>query len=187
MSPTTNPTSIDLNAPCSRHLRWRDLIECGETWARLASTPQACTNLPQHPETWLGLQHLAQAILDPLIDHFGRLDLTYCFAGAALTRHIRSRIAPALDQHAGSERNRAGQPICPRLGQACDVRVPGLPAGELATFIATHLPFDRLYLYEPDRPLHVSVGPENRRVAYQMVLLPRGGRVPRRWAASGGR
>jgi hypothetical protein len=46
-----------------------------------------------------------------------------------------------------------------------------------------NLPFDRLYFYGDDRPLHLSYGPENARAAFAMLPGPGGRRVPRRWAA----
>lgn len=171
----------DLDQRCSRYLRWRDLLECGETWQRLASANPPGALLPQQPQTWQGLAELACALLDPLIERYGPLRLTYGFAGPALTRHIGARIAPRLDQHAGSERNGRGQPVCPRLGQACDFAVPGVASGEVARWIVASLPFDRLYLYGDERPLHLSYGPDHARAAFAMLAGPGGRRVPRRW------
>ena len=171
----------DLDARCSRHLTWRQLLECGETWQRLASEGRAVHNLPQEPETWAGLLALATHLLDPLQDALGPIQLTYAFAGPALTRHIHGRIAPSLDQHAGSERRRSGQPICPRLGQAVDLQVAGRTADEVAEYIIANLPFDRLYFYGPDRPLHVSYGPQHSRSAWRMVALADGRLMPRGW------
>ena len=42
------------------------------------------------------------------------------------------------------------------------------------------LPFDRLYFYGADRPVHVSVGPEEARAVVSMLLGPSGRRVPQR-------
>jgi len=50
----------------------------------------------------------------------------------------------------------------------------------VARFIVQNLPFDRLYLYGDERPLHVSVGPEDSKVVYRLELLASGRRVPRR-------
>jgi hypothetical protein len=50
---------------------------------------------------------------------------------------------------------------------------------EVALFVVDHTDFDRLYFYGPDRPVHVSVGPERKR---EIVLLrpgPSGRRIPR--------
>lgn len=168
---------LDLGDACSRHFAWRDLVQCGETWQRLSEQgEEPCANLPKQLETWRGLQEVARQLLDPLVDRFGPLQLTYGFAGPDLTRHIRSRIAPKLDQHAGSELDRLGRLVCPRGGQAVDLLVPGVPTDELMAWIRAELPFDRLYFYGVDRPLHLSWGPEQKR---QVVLMLKGasGRV----------
>ncbi len=167
-----------LDQPCSRHLRFRDLIACGETYERLAAGG-VVDNLPVEAATWDAIARLAQAILDPVIDRFGPITLTYGFASPALARLVPGRIAPALDQHAGHERTRTAAYICPRLGQACDLIVPGTSSRVVGRFIAAETPFDRLYLYADDRPLHVSAGPENRRALVELRRGPSGRLVPR--------
>jgi hypothetical protein len=44
--------------------------------------------------------------------------------------------------------------------------------------VAARLPFDRLYFYGTDRPIHVSVGPEEARGVVSMLQGPSGRRVP---------
>jgi hypothetical protein len=168
-------TRDDLDRPCGRHLCFRDLIEAGETWRRVR-----VPNLPEQPDTVAALQRLARDVLDPVVEQFGPIEITYGFASRDLTRHIPGRIDPSLDQHAGHELRPDGLPICRRLGQAVDLRVPGLCSGALAAWIAVRLPFDRLYFYGMDRPLHVSVGPEEARAVVSMLPGPRGRRVPQR-------
>jgi len=142
-------------------------------------------NLPQRPETFHGIETLCRQLLDPLVEHFGRPELTYGFASPQLTRHIRRGIAPQLDQHAGHERRKNGPFICDRLGQAVDLRVPTVTASEVARHVVTHLDFDRIYLYGDDRPLHLSVGPERNRVIIEMTTRSDGRRAPRKtWKAS---
>ena len=68
---------------------------------------------------WLG-----QEILDPVIDELGAICITYGYAGRNLTRSIKSRISPDLDQHAGCELAGNSAPICRRDGQAVDFEVP---------------------------------------------------------------
>lgn len=135
-------------------------------------------DLPALDATWEGIARLAEAVLDPLHERFGRVEITYGFAGPSLTRHIRSSIAPALDQHAGSELSPRGVVLCKRGGQACDLRVPGVSAFEVARWLRGNLPFDRMYLYGEGRALHVSFGPTKGGLTYAMV---RGARrvVPR--------
>lgn len=36
---------------------------------------------------------------------------------------------------------------------------------EVASYICKNIEFDRLYFYGKDRPLHISIGPENSRYA----------------------
>jgi hypothetical protein len=168
-------TRDDLDRPCGRHLCFRDLIEAGETWRRVR-----VPNLPEQPGTVAALQRLTCDVLDPVVDQFGRIVITYGFASRALTRHVPRRIDPSRDQHSGHELRPNGEPICARLGQAVDFLVPGLCSGALAAWIAAKLPFDRLYFYGSDRPVHVSVGPEEARAVISMLPGPSGRRVPQR-------
>lgn len=167
-------TVVDLDRSCGRHLRFRDLIEAGETWRRVR-----VPNLPQEAGTVAALQRLARDVLDPAIDEFGPIEITYGFASQELTRHVPGRIDPSLDQHAGHELRRDGRPICRRLGAAADFRFAGLCSRVLAAWIALNVPFDRLYFYGSDRPIHVSVGPEESRAVVSMLPGPSGKRVPR--------
>ncbi|HYN78653.1 MAG TPA: DNA phosphorothioation-associated putative methyltransferase, partial [Lamprocystis sp. (in: g-proteobacteria)] len=148
----------DLDAPCGRFLRFRQLIECGETQDRTG-----LPNLPRRPQTWDALQDLAEQVLDPVIDWFGMIRLTYGFCSPELAREIPARIDPRLDQHAAYEHNRLGKPICPRLGAAVDFLVADEDMREVARWVAQHTPFDRLYFYGPDLPIHVSYGPDHSR------------------------
>jgi hypothetical protein len=167
----------DLDERCSRHFRFRDLIECGETWRRL-SERAPFDNTPLHDETFDGLAAAARELLDPVRERFGAVTLTYAFASPRLTRHITGRIAPSLDQHAGRERNARGVEVCPRGGQAIDLMVPGVPADVLAEFLLAETPFDRLYFYGPDRPVHVSSSAHPKGAV--VLMVPHGPRpVPR--------
>lgn len=176
-------TPADLDQPCGAHFVYRDLIACGETWNRLTAA-QPFDNVPRAADTFAAMRALCAAVLDPGVDQFGRLDLTYAFASARLTRHISGRIHPPLDQHAGHELDGAGQPICPRLGLACDFLVPGVDGRLVARWIIEKTKFDRLYFYEPHLPLHVSVGPDSARQIVHMRRGPSGRRVPRKVTAS---
>jgi hypothetical protein len=108
------------------------------------------------------------------------MTITYCFASAALTRHIRARIDPSRDQHAGYELRANGTPICPRLGQAVDFRIEGVSSGIISAWIAGCLPFDRLYFYGTEKPIHVSVGPQQTRAIVEMMTRSNGRLVPQR-------
>lgn len=164
----------DLDARCGRYLTYRQLIECGETQQRLA-----LPNLPQEASSYTALYDLAVNILDPIIEYFGTIELTYGFCSAELARQVRGRIAPNLDQHAAHERKRTGVPICDRLGAAVDLLVRDENMREVSDWIISTLPFDRLYFYGDSSPVHVSFGLENKREVVDMVPGPSGQRVPR--------
>lgn len=185
-----------LASRCSRYFSWHSLLQCGETFERLTPKPDT---LPREPATWDMLRLVATEILDPLVEEFGAVRLTYAFAPPSLTRHIQPkpdergivgrRIAPRLDQHAACERNGAGSLICPRGGAAVDLIVPGIPTDLVAKWLLrTRRPVDRLYYYGADRPLHVSSHPSPIRSVVGMLRGPSGRRIPRRldpdkWAA----
>jgi hypothetical protein len=164
----------DIDTRCGERFTYRDLIECGETQARLN-----LANLPRHPQTFNALYDLATKLLDPLVDYFGSIRLTYGFCSPELGRHIKARVAPALDQHAGHELNRRGELICDRGGAACDFIVEDEDMREVADWITANLPFDRLYFYGRDRPIHLSYSPSELRQAVEMRAGPSGRLVPR--------
>jgi len=171
---------IDLDSSCGQNHTFRDLIECGATWHRLSvELDQPVDNRPQEADSYLALERVVKVILDPTIDYFGPAVLTYGFASRALTRHIRSGIAPRLDQHAACELSASGRPICSRLGAAVDFQIESRSSLEVARWIVQQCEFDRLYFYGSDRPLHVSAGPEESRKIVVMVTTDRGRRVPR--------
>lgn len=115
MNLTRSRTVPDLDSRCGSSFTYRSFIECGETQARLG-----LTNLPSNPDSYNALHDLAVKLLDPIVEYFGAIRLTYGFCSAELGKHIKARVAPALDQHAAQELNRRGEAICPRGGAACD-------------------------------------------------------------------
>lgn len=164
----------NLNSPCGRYLTYRQFIECGETQQRTG-----LPNLPHQPDTYTALHELAIYVLDPVIDYFGMIELTYGFCSAELARVIPRRIDPRLDQHAGHELNRRAKPICERLGAACDFLVTDEDMEEVALWVAANTPFDRLYFYGKDRPIHVSYSAMPARQFVRMVTNATGARIPR--------
>lgn len=50
---------------------------------------------------------------------------------------------------------------------------------EVAQWIVENTPFDRLYFYGADKPLHVSVGPEQSRAIVLMLPGKSGRLVPK--------
>ncbi|HBA66718.1 MAG TPA: peptidase M15 [Methylococcaceae bacterium] len=165
--------NIDDN--CGGYLTYRHLIECGETQQN-TSLP----NLPKEPDSYNALYDLAVNILDPVIDYFGMICLTYGFCSHELGKLIKKRVAPKLDQHAAHERNTRNNLICPRLGAAVDFIVEDENMREVADWIAENTPFDRLYFYGENRPIHVSYGPEQKREYIDMVTSESGKQVPRK-------
>jgi DNA phosphorothioation-associated putative methyltransferase len=162
-----------LDDRCGRFLKFRELVECGET-----QNHALLPNLPQQAETFGALMKLANLIIDPVIDEYGLIKLTYGFCSSELSRLIKRRVAPRADQHAAHELNRKGQPICKRLGAAVDFLVEFESMLEVAQWVVQNCEFDRLYFYGDDRPIHVSVGDENAR--YVALMKPRvdGGLIP---------
>ena len=117
-----------LGTPCSRHFSYRDLIQCGDTFHQAD-----VSNLPQNEQSWMALSCLVQHILDPVVDQFGELTLTFGFCSQELAKACKAfskskdklpAIYPALDQHACHELSTKGEPVCSRGGAACDFIVP---------------------------------------------------------------
>jgi len=167
-------TIPDLDTPCGQHFTYRRLIECGETQARIGFD-----NRPKQPETYTALYELATRILDPVMEYFGGIRLTFGFCSPSLAKQIHGRIAPELDQHASHELNRRGTPVCTRAGAAVDFLVEDENMAEVADWIAQNLPFDRLYYYGRDKPVHVSYGPENARQYVEMSQGKSGRLIPK--------
>jgi hypothetical protein len=163
----------DLNDACGRYHCFADFIHCGDTQARTQ-----LANVPQQVESYHALRQLALEIIDPVMDYFGGIELTYGFCGRELATHITAGIAPSLDQHACYEVNTRGSVICKRLGAACDFIVPDESMLEVAQWIVEHTPFDRLYFYGDDQPLHVSIGAEKSQAIAVMKVSANGRRYP---------
>ncbi|MCT7974266.1 hypothetical protein [Laspinema olomoucense] len=127
-------------------------------------------------ETIPAISALIEAILDPVIDEFGRdrFRLTYGFCSKDLKRYLEKkdpvtgqkngRVAPELDQHLAHEVNQRGKYYCNRLGASCDFLILDLSSADLVEWIlARPLPFDSLYFYGEKRPIHISYGPQHKR------------------------
>ena len=168
-------TSIPpLEQYCGQNFTFNDLIKCGETQTRLG-----IPNIPLNPETYNALNALCTEVLDPVIDYFGSIKLTYGFCSSALSGKIKNRIAPKLDQHAAHEFNRLGKPICERLGAAVDFIVEDEDMIEVAIWIAENLKFDRIYLYGRRKPIHISNSSDQAMQITFMVPAQNGKLIPR--------
>jgi DNA phosphorothioation-associated putative methyltransferase len=135
-------TLPDLDSPCGQHLSYRQIIECGETQAKTG-----LANCPKQPDSYTALYDLASHVLDPVIDYFGMIKLTYGFCSHDLGKHIKRHVAPKLDQHAAHETNSKKTVICPRLGAAIDFIVEDENMREVADWVAENTPFDHRYLH----------------------------------------
>jgi DNA phosphorothioation-associated putative methyltransferase len=164
----------DIDDPCGANLTYRNLIECGETQERTG-----LPNRPKEPDTYTALYELATQLLDPIIDYYGMVKLTYGFCSQELAKEIKGRIAPELDQHAGHEQKKTGKPVCERLGVACDVLVEDENMEEVAHWVFENTNVDRVYFYGGDRPIHVSYSATPARQLVAMLSTPSGRRVPR--------
>jgi hypothetical protein len=165
-----------LDDACGRYLTYRQLIECGETQQK-AQLP----NLPKEADTYTALCELAVNVLDPIIEYYGSIKLTYGFCSPALARVISSRIAPELDQHAAHEKNRRGKYVCRRLGAAADFIVEDEDMREVVNWISENVVFDRLYFYGSNRPIHISFSAEPKRKIIELIRTTNGKSIPRAW------
>jgi DNA phosphorothioation-associated putative methyltransferase len=154
-----------LDQACGANFTFKDFIQCGATQKRLG-----LENVPFNPKTYNALLKITIDVLDPVIDYFGAVKLTYGFSSQELTKNIEKNVTSKLDQHSGYECNRFGKPFCNRLGIAIDFIVEDENMFEVAQWIAANCEFDRIHFYGNDRPLHVSVTHENsKQVAVMLV------------------
>jgi hypothetical protein len=162
-----------LDQSCGSHFTYRHFVECGDTQQQLG-----IGNVPRNPDTYNALHDLATLILDPVIDYFGPIRLTYGFCSHELGMHIHRQVAPRLDQHAASECGPTGKRICDRGGAACDFIVDDEDMVEVADWIIANLPFDRLYFYGDRLPIHVSYSSIPAGLAYKLTMSKSGRRTP---------
>ncbi|MXS79125.1 DNA phosphorothioation-associated putative methyltransferase [Nitrosomonas sp. JL21] len=163
----------NLDTPCGKYFTYRDFIICGETQAKTG-----LSNLPKEADSYTALYELATNILDPVIDYFGMIKLTYGFCSIEVAKEIPGRIAPKLDQHAAHEKKPNGKLICERLGAACDFIIEDEDMEEVALWISENTKFDRIYLYGADCPIHVSFSNFSSRQITKMKLTSNGKYIP---------
>ena len=157
-----------------KYLTLEDLCTCTQTYRQWSDLIEPFPKNLQ--ETVLALQALCNYIVDPVIDHYGlaKFELTYGFCSSDLKRLLAKKdpktglkngtSTPTIDQHMAHEKNRNGRYYCDRLGAACDFRITNLDSNDLVDWILGQaLPFDSLYYYGPNRPIHVSYGPQHKR------------------------
>jgi len=138
-------------------------------WYKHKHSAYTGDNTPIKPESSEALNDLLQYLLLPIQSEFGTISITYGFTSFELLKYIKKYspgdMAPELDQHAAFEVNSKDNRICKRDGAACDIVVKGYENQMhlVATFIIKQLPFDRLYFYGSDRPIHITFGPDHKR------------------------
>ena len=143
---------MNLNKPCSKYFKYIDFVEASDTQKKVN-----VDNAPKEKETFRSIEHLAREILDPVVEEFGPLTITYGFCSHNLQKHIKKNVSPKLDQHAGSEFNSKGNLICPREGFAVDFFIPKINSKDIVKFILENCAYDRIYFYGEKRPVHVSL------------------------------
>ncbi|MEP1384669.1 MAG: hypothetical protein ABJK64_12875 [Paraglaciecola sp.] len=152
--------------------------------------PVDINNSPQSLDTIKALEKLVAEVLIPVERHFGVIQITYGFTSAELTKYIASKspagTAPKLDQHASHELNSKGNQYCERGGAACDFIIDNNKntMNLVAEWVSENIDFDRMYFYGKDKPLHVSVGPEESKFIQIMGISASGKRVPRHKGAN---
>jgi hypothetical protein len=72
--------------------------------------------------------------------------------------------------------------ICDRGGAACDFLIDDEDMLEVANWLIANTPFDRLYFYGSDRPVHVSYSSARVRQAFSMRESKSGRLVPTPYA-----
>jgi len=157
-----------------RYLTLDDFCKCTNTYLRYSSQ---INPFPKNPDATIpALKALNQFIIEPVIDCFGtdRFQLTYGFCSPDLKNYLEKkdpitgvkngRIDPNRDQHMAYEVNRNSKFYCKRLGAACDFLIKDSSSDEVVEWVLrSRLPFDSLYFYGVDRPIHISYGPQHKR------------------------
>ncbi|KXI29587.1 hypothetical protein [Paraglaciecola hydrolytica] len=147
--------------------------------------PQIKANTPSD-SSLAAISLLCEHVLLPIQKKFGQLDITYGFTSSVLLKEILKKapqgIAPKLDQHASHEVNSKRNPHCQRYGAACDFMIAGYKndMDQVADWISQNVGFDRLYFYGTNRPIHISVGPDNSRFIQIMSASQLGKRIPKK-------
>ena len=155
-----------------KYLTLEAFCTCTQTYQKYADY---INPFPENEASLVALKALNQLIIDPVIDYFSRdrFQLTYGFCSKDLRRYLEQkdpltglkngRVAPHLDQHLAHEIKKNGQYYCNRLGAACDFQIQDLESDQLVEWILNQkLPFDSLYFYGLDRPIHISYGPQHK-------------------------
>jgi hypothetical protein len=164
---------INKEIQLGKYLTLEAFCTCTQTYQKYADQ---INPFPNNQDSLIAIKALNQWIIDPVINHFGWecFQLTYGFCSQDLRRYLErkdpvtglknGRVAPHLDQHIAHELKKNGLFYCNRLGAACDFRIRDCASDQLVEWILSQkLPFDSLYFYGVDRPIHISYGPQHKR------------------------
>ncbi|MDB9312884.1 hypothetical protein PN462_07210 [Spirulina sp. CS-785/01] len=164
------------NLYLGKYLTLEQFCTCSKTYQKYSSQIDPW---PQQKASIQALQDLNQYLLDPIIAHYGSdsFQLTYGFCSADLRRYLNQkdpvtgekngRIDPRRDQHMACELNRNGRYYCDRRGAACDFSILGTSSDQVVSWIIEQqLPFDSLYYYGSQRPIHLSHGPQHKKALW---------------------
>lgn len=145
-------------------------------------------NSPVEDGSIKAIASLLKEILIPINNEFGAIKITYGFVSSQLNTYIQknspSGTCPSIDQHSSHELNSINNSICKRGGLACDFYVLGYESkmNEITDYIVNNLRFDKLYYYDSDRPIHISVSEDMLRHLQIMNESDNGRRIPGRKA-----
>jgi hypothetical protein len=156
-----------------KYLTLEDFCSCTNTYKKYQDK---INPLPNNSESITAIKDLNKLIIDPIIDRFGlkNFKLTYGFCSPTLKTYLNKkdpitnlkngRIDPIRDQHMAHEVKPNGKYYCERLGAACDLLILNLTSDRVVERILSQkIPFDSLYFYGRDRPIHISYGSQHKR------------------------
>lgn len=150
----------------SHYISLEKFCTCSKTYQRHS---QDIDPYPWQPESHDAIASLFTYLLDPIIDQFGKdkFILTYGFCSVDLKKYLekgRNQTCAKIDQHCAHEVNSRGKLICDRLGAAADFLIEGVQSSEvIALMQLMYFPYDRIYFYGNNRPIHISYGPQHKR------------------------
>jgi len=156
------------------YLTLKEFCTCTSTFQKYSDS---INPYPQNVEETLpALSKLFENIIDPIIENYGKNNfrLTYGFCSIDLKKYLakkdpltgekNGRVAPQLDQHMALEVNSKNKYFCFRGGASCDFYIQNQPSDIVIDWIIEQaLPFDSLYFYGSQKPIHISYGPEHKK------------------------
>lgn len=165
------------NTPLGKYLTLEEFCTCTQTYQKYKDKINPFPNNSE--ETISAIKALNRFIIDPVIEQFGQENflLTYGFCSSDLKKYLdkkdpvtgikNGRVDPSRDQHMAHEVKANGKYYCDRLGAACDFLIRNVGSDRLVDWILeAKLPFDSLYYYDGDRPIHISYGLQHKRAVW---------------------